>query len=557
MRSSASYDQNGQGQDLALFARAMAAMSAITGKPVLYGPNEKPLAPSTADYTYRREASKNIGSFKNWRPQAVFSNQGEALERTAIVERSIDLTNNDPHAAGIIDNVAVTVIGSGLVPVPAIDRDAIGLPKERIRELHRQMRAVHTRWAPRADAGGRMNAGQIQYLEKLSLLRYGEFFKLLPMIDDPSRPYLLACQLIHPLRVKTPLDMLSNPKMRDGIELGEYGQAVAVWFKKSGTTVLSVPDISKNFVRIPIRSGHRLNLIHGFVAKEPEQVRGWPVLAPAMKYLRDMNDLLSAELVSNVVTAALAYFIETSGDPYQLAANFTTHTDDYKNSDGTSRVQRYQETYPGIIMYGNSGEKPHMLAAARPGTTFEPFIKTVKKSISMAVNLPYVVMFKDVEGTNFAGFRSAMLDAWRVFEADRQWHAGTSLQPVFSMLMEEAWLRGEIDYGADFYRYRDAYARAQWRGAPKGDIEPVKAAQADKILIDAKLKTRTQSTIERGGDFRANVEELAEEKALLEENGLYDESAPTEGASAQGDVGGTALGGSKDLGETEEGEDDD
>ncbi len=523
----------------------MAAMSAITGKPILYGPNGKPLAPSMADYTYRRDASKNVGSFKNWRPQAVFSNQAEALERTAIVERSIDLANNDPHAAGIIDNVAATVIGSGLVPVPAIDRDSLDLPKERIREMQRQMRAVHTRWAPRADAGGRMSAGQIQYLEKLSLMRYGEFFKLLPMIDDPARPYYLACQLIHPLRVKTPNNMVADPKMRDGIELGEYGQPVAIWVKKSGATVLSLPDTSANFLRIPIRTGHRLNVIHGFVCKEPEQVRGWPVLAPAMKYLRDMNDLLSAELVSNVVTAALAYFIETNNDPYQLAASFTTHADEYKNPDGTRRVQRYQETYPGMIMYGNAGEKPHLLAAARPGTTFEPFIKTVKKSISMAVNLPYVVTFKDVEGTNFAGFRSAMLDAWRVFEADRQWHAGASLQPVFSMLMEEAWLRGEIGYGADFYRYREAYTRAQWRGAPKGDIEPVKAAQADKLLIDARLKTRTQATIERGGDFRSNVEELAEEKALLEENGLHEET-PAAGESTQ-----------SVQGETEEGKDDD
>jgi lambda family phage portal protein len=513
-----------QAQSIDLFAKAVAAMAAMTGKPLLYGPNGKALAP-TSNFTYRRDAAKNVGSFKNWRPQAVFTNQAEALEREAIVARSIDLSNNDPHASGIIDNFATTVIGSGLVPDPTIDRDALpGMSKDEARALQKQMRAVYGRWSPYADAALRMHDGQIQYLEKLSLMRYGEFFKLLPMIDDPLRPYMLACQLIHPLRVKTPLDKINDPRIRDGIELGDYGQAVAIWVKKSGQSSMMLTDTSANFLRIPMRRGHRINVIHGFICKEPEQVRGWPFLAPAMKYLRDMNDLLSAELVSNVVTAALTYFIETSGDPYQLAANMTTHTDTYAGQDGSSRTQRYQETYPGAILYGSSGEKPHLLAANRPGTTFEPFVKTVKKSISMAANLPYVVNFKDVEGTNFAGFRAAMLDAWRVFEADRLWHARISCQPVFTMLMEEAFLRGEIDYPSSFYRQRHALTFAEWHGSPKGDIEPVKAATADKLLIESNLKTRTKATAERGGNFRANVETLEEEQELLEAAGLLDDN---------------------------------
>ena len=510
-------------QSADMFGKVLAAMSAISGKPLLYGPNGKPLAPS-GRFTYRRDAAKNVGSFRNWRPQAVFSNQVEALEREAIVARSIDLSNNDPHAAGIIDNFAATVIGAGLVPDPVVDRDALpDVSKEQSRRIQSQMRSVYNRWAPSADAGLRMHAGHIQYLEKLSLMRYGEFFKLLPMIDAPERHYWLACQLIHPQRVKTPMDQVGNPKIRDGIELGAYGQPVAVWIKKSGDSVMPLPDVAANFLRVPMRRGHRVNVIHGFVCKEPEQVRGWPFLAPAMKYLRDLNDLLNAELVSNVVTAALTYFIETTGDPYQLGAGLTTHTDTYADADGGTRTQRYQETYPGAILYGAAGEKPHMLAANRPGTTFEPFVKTVKKSISMVAGIPYVVNFKDVENTNFAGFRSAMLDAWRVFEADRMFHARVSCQPTFEMLMEEAWLRGEIDYPNDFYRRRAAWTGAEWRGAPKGDIEPVKAAQADDILVNTlKVKTRTQAAIERGANWRGVVETLGEEKEMLAAEGLDD-----------------------------------
>lgn len=64
-----------QAQSVDLFAKAMAAMGAITGNPVLYGPNGKPLVP-TSNFTYRRDAAKNVGSFKNWRPQAIPAQPG-------------------------------------------------------------------------------------------------------------------------------------------------------------------------------------------------------------------------------------------------------------------------------------------------------------------------------------------------------------------------------------------------------------------------------------------------------------------------------------------------
>ncbi len=116
-------------QHLEAFAKAMAAIAAVTGKPLLYGPNGRALAP-TGGYTLRRDAAKRTGSLKNWRPQEVFSNQVEAHERAEIVKRSIDLANNDPHAAGIIDTYATTVIGAGLLPHPSPDPDTLNLDAE-------------------------------------------------------------------------------------------------------------------------------------------------------------------------------------------------------------------------------------------------------------------------------------------------------------------------------------------------------------------------------------------------------------------------------------------
>lgn len=90
-----------------IYEKALAALAASARRPVLYGPNGKPLAPSGA-YGIQRTAAKRSGSMKNWVPKRLVSRQQEALER------AIDLANSDPNAAGALDTFAYTVVGAGL-----------------------------------------------------------------------------------------------------------------------------------------------------------------------------------------------------------------------------------------------------------------------------------------------------------------------------------------------------------------------------------------------------------------------------------------------------------
>ena len=103
----------------AIFVKAVNAMSSMARKPLLFGPDNRPLQPSSG-FQYSRTASKREGSMKNWIPKRLVARQQEALEREAIVARSIDLANNDPHAAGVVESFATTVCGAGLVPHPLL-----------------------------------------------------------------------------------------------------------------------------------------------------------------------------------------------------------------------------------------------------------------------------------------------------------------------------------------------------------------------------------------------------------------------------------------------------
>jgi lambda family phage portal protein len=522
-----------------IFDRAVGFMSSQLGgsaashahAPVLYDSQNRPLMPSAA-YGYRRQAAKREGSMKNWIPQRLFGKQAEARQRHDIVARSIDLANNDPHAAGVVESFSTAVVGAGLTPRPQLDPKLLGFDKDVCRKIQHAQWKAYQRWSPRADAGERMNFGAIQFLQERCMVTYGEHLTLAHMIDAPDRPYYLACQVINPLRLKTPLDLAMKGNIRDGIELGEYGQPVAYWIKRSnsGQPSRTVSDVAANFVRIPARAAHRWRVIHRFVNEDPEQVRGMPMFARAMKFFRDINDYLDAELVSNIVTAAFALWIEVEGSPFDVAGNMATGQETVFNSFGNSEQRRYQEWEPGQVLYGEKGEKPHTINANRPGQTFDPFTKLIKKSMAYALGMPYAVLFKDPEGLNFSGFRSALLDAWRVYSMRRTWLGRDTCQPIYTMLMEEAFLRGELPVD-NFYSLMPELTRCDWQGAPKGDIEPIQAIKADILEIQHKLKTRRQAAAERARDWDAVIEGLDEEEEEIKDRGMASTTAGTVGTN--------------------------
>jgi lambda family phage portal protein len=513
-----------------IFSAVTAALAAgsssslgVGGRPVLYGPDGNPLSrvPSiTPDqWQFRRVAAQQKGSLKTWRPQALGTESQISVERERIMERAIDLVGSDPHAAGIVENLATLIVGSGLRPYPQLDQATTGLSREDINTVSIQQKAAYRKWAGYADAAGRMSFESIEFLALRQFVQFGEFLFTVPMVDRPGRPYYLALQPIHPLRLKTPVDLFKQENIREGVEVGEYGEPVAYWIKKTGGIGYSA-DTSANFVRIPAGAGHRMKVLHCFYQTDAEQFRGYSFFAPAMKFLRDLSDYLDAELVSNIVTAAMAVFIESgAADPYSLASGQATITDTGYKSDGSTYDQRYQEMEPGQIMYGDAGQKPHLLAAQRPGSTFGIFIGQIEKSISLALNVPSPVLFKNFDNMSYAGYRSAMLEAWRVVTTRRKWLAQSLCQPVWEMLMEEAYLRGELSV-SDFYSKRLDLCACDWVGMAKGQIEPLKEVQANVLQIQNNLKSREEVMLEDDRDWRTTFDQIEEEQEIMDEKGL-------------------------------------
>jgi lambda family phage portal protein len=323
------------------------------------------------------------------------------------------------------------------------------------------------------------------------------------------------------MRLKTPSDFVWSDKIRDGVELDSYGAPIAYWIKKSEKIMGETADISKNFVRVRAFKGNRQNVLHVYYQKSPEQVRGIPFFAPAIKFFRDMLDYLDAELVSNVVTAAYSMFVEVEDiEPEYPSAALADFTRTVNLEDGSSKEERYEELVPGTVSYLNPGEKPHFSNPTRPGSTFEPFIQVIAESIAMAVDIPQPVLFNSFRGMNFASYRSAMLEAWRVFSSQRQMFGRGFCSAPYRMLQEEAYLRNDINFPLDFYSNMYRLTGVDWIGPPKGQIEPVKEDQADEKKIAMRVKSRQMKSMEMGHDWESVLDQIEDEEKEIESRGL-------------------------------------
>jgi len=468
-------------------------------------------------------AGSASGSIGNWIVRFLSRfNEGEHHSRSTA--RAQDLVNNDAHAASVIDSMAMNIVGTGIQPQSRPKADKLGWSEEQTRQFQQQAEWIYRKWNPYADARGMLSFDELQFLTIRSMLTNGEYFRIPIMKQGRNRPLGLAFQGLSPFRVATPSDYQTDYMVRQGIRLDPNGAPrrfyvydpppeVQMPATQTGPTGFS----TQYFKTFPAwLSPRRPGMMHGFVQKEEEQIRGVSVLAPAMKMFKDLSDYLDFELVGAIVASSFPVFVETQ-NPKEAAEVYETEGDEEEEKT------RYQEVSPGQMMYGNTGEKPHILSPERPSNTFSDFVKRNLQAQSASVGVPYEVIAKDFSQTTYSSAKAALNEADRTYRTYRQHFIAQFLQPTWGMVLEEAWLRGELELpegSPDFYEAYDEITRAAWIPPKKGHIEPVKETQADVKAIKEGTKTFSQAIQEQGGDWETHLEQRKREQDKIEELGL-------------------------------------
>jgi lambda family phage portal protein len=426
-------------------------------------------------------------------------------------DRSRDLNRNNPVAAGITGTLCDNTIQTGITPQSRIDWKSLPITEEQAEEFQRQSEKIWEKWGSQADAAGRLTIGEIQSLAVRQILESGEFLALRRALDtDATRHYMLAIDIIEPDRLATLSGTSAEAKL--GITVNDRGQPVAYDILKTHPGDLLLPmsktgETEKIQARDP---AGRPNVFHVFPMQRPGQLRGIPFFSPVLEYFKHMADYIEAEIVAARISACFAAFVK-SENPYTAAVGNAETTNE--------KSQRVENFEPGMIEYLSPGESVDFANPTRPVTTFDMFLEKILRMIGAALGLPYELVLKDFSKTNYSSARAAMLQAYRVFKVWQKLIVDHLCQPLWDLLMEEAWLRGEL-VAPSFRKYRWEYCRAMWIPPGWQWVDPLKEAQANKVAVAVGFKTRADVCAEQGEDWEAKAEQASREKQRYEELGL-------------------------------------
>ncbi len=469
-------------------------------------------ARANAIRSVRKVGASQGGTMSNWNPRRT-QRGSERLDRERIQTRTEDIVANDGHAASIRSTLTTNIVGPGIRPQSALVAKKLGLTAEQVLEIESAQEAAFELWTEEAHIGGQLHFADLQALALSTLVPFGEFCYLCRFLDESARTrkqrnFSFTLQDIHPLRLKTPPNELMSTNLRDGINFDEDGEV-------DGYHIHTPAEITdpESYTYYKAKAGHRRLFFHCFRSIDPEQVRGVSILAPVIKLFRDKYDFLDYELIAQIVTASFPIAIERAIPPEGF--------EDPASKDWDPRW--YQNVDAGQILYTNPGEKVNPISSDRPGNNFDPFFKTVIRTLASAAGLPYHQVIKDFSETNYSSARAALLESWREFEVYRGWFVRHFLQPIRVMVLEEAYLRGywKIPVGSpNFYKAMKLWTACRWTPPPRGHIDPDKEAKANERALATGQKTYSDMYAEQGKDWREEFGQQAKEKAERERLGL-------------------------------------
>ena len=458
-------------------------------------------------------------------------------------QRGRMLYMSSPLATSAVNTNRTKVVGVGLTLKSSINRELLGLSPEAAKEWEKRAESEFALWADNkysCDATGINTFAGMQQLALVSWLQSGDVFAVVKRRPkERQRPYTLRLHLVEADRVRTPdeyggvtvgpMSEGKNPdngnRIFDGVEVDDDGLAVAYYvYNTYPWQITSEPPQWQRVEAIGDRTGLP-NILHIMSSERPDQYRGVTYLAQVIEPLLQLRRYTEASLTAAIIQSFFTAWITTKTDPTQIPVNEVGGGNiagiPVQNplDNDISRGQREYEMGPGTVFHLDEGEDVNFGSPNIPTASFDAFVRVFCQQIGAALGLPYEVMLKTYN-SSYSASRAALLEAWEEFRMRRAWFVSDFCQPVYEIWLAEAVALGRINAPGFFADplIRAAWCGARWIGPVQGQLDPLKEANAAVTLTEHGFKTHEQVAREMGGgDWEANVEQLAAENRRLSE----------------------------------------
>ena len=433
--------------------------------------------------------------------------------------RSRDLYRNTPVARGVIKTMKRGVLGAGLQLQAAIDKDFLNLTEEEAMRWQANAEQEFRLWAEsrECDFMRQQTFKGLQKLASLSQQTAGDVFVLLPWVARQGVPYDLKVQFIEADRVCNPNDLPDTEQIAGGIERDSNGVPIAIHIRTPHPAAVFFTQVTPTWQRVPFygpNSGRR-NVLQLLNVERIGQTRGEPFLAPIIDSIKQISRYSEAELAAAVTNAMWSVSIKrplvdtTSGFNY-----------DYPVGEEPWTQAGSFQLGSGTILQGAPGEDIGMVAATRPSSQFDPFFLACIKQIAMAVDIPFEKLIKHFS-SSYSASRAALLEAYEMFEEERDNFVEMFNQPIYEEFLTEAVIKGRIIAPGFLTNpaIRLAYSGAYWQGPAKPILDEVKEANAAILRVNNNLSTKEVEAQRLSGmSFKDIVRARGEELKLEREH---------------------------------------
>jgi lambda family phage portal protein len=474
-------------------------------------------------------ASRSSRALKGWNTIGGSADSDSLYDLNVLRTRSSDLIRNSPVAAAAINVQATSIIGSGLRLQSNIDAKRLGLSAEEAKAWEREAEFLFNQWANslECDASRSQTFYQMQDLVYRSVFERGDVFALLPMFSRPGSPFGLKIQIVEADRVVNENFQRDSAQLRGGVEKDRNGAPFRYHILDAHPQGLNLRDKRKwQKVRAFGRNTGRQNVLHIYRKLRPGQTRGIPALAAVIEPLKQLERYTEAELMAAVISGFFTVAI-TSQAPDTPLASF--QGDGAQVNDGMGDYKLGQGAIIGLA----PGEKAEVINPARPNAQFDPFVQAIIQQIGMALEVPYEILIKHFSAS-YSASQAAMLEAWRFFNARRDWIADAFCRPIYNSFIGEMVAAGRLQAPGFFDDpfIRAAYVKSSWVGRPGGHIREDVSIKAAQMRIDARLTTRQrEAAMISGEDWETLHDQLThEDKIIAEAEGEVSEVRQEESA---------------------------
>ena len=423
-----------------------------------------------------------------------------------IRNRARDSSRNDWPTSAASQRWVTNLVGTGIVP---------RLAKTVSKTRKAKIQAMWDEWCANADADGVMGFYGLQALATRAWLESGEVFVRIRYRDDsyglrvPVQLQVIEAEFVPPFDADSWPGLPETHTIRQGIERDRRGKRIAYWcYREHPGEFHTAINSDANLLRIPADE-----MLHIYEPKRPGQLRGVPEFAPILARIRNIQNYDDAVQERMTLSNMYVGFITTpapSGYTDDIDPLTGEPIDTGPNGEPMIGLQ------PGTTQQLLPGENIQWSNPPEAGTTYSDFMRTQHVGTAAGSGVPYELMSGDIINISDRTLRIVIQEFRRHVE-QRQW---TVVIPMLCQKVRDVWAAEAALSGELSVREAEDAKRVTWTPQGWAYIHPTQDAQAEQMLIEAGLSSRTAAISKRGDDPEIIDEERAEDAKREAELGL-------------------------------------